>query len=422
MITVLRHLPDASSFLMFVLRRWREDRCPQIAGSLTYTTLLALVPIFAIAVAVLSSSPFFEDVMSQIKIFLLLNLLPEIAHKIITVYMVEFSQNAARLTWAGIGVVFVIAVGLMLLIDRSLNDIWRVRSTRPFWLSVLGYVALLMVGPLLIGISVSVTTYLMALSVSVTGVPPAWHPALLEMVPVVMSALAFFLVYIIIPHRRVPWRHALAGGVFAAVLFETVKSLFAFYVRFGPAQSVVYGAFAAVPIFMIWVYLSWLVVLLGAEVTAAMGYWRGGLWKHERSASNRFRAAIALARALAPAAPAGLTLDRLREATGLPITQIEDTLMQMTEAGMTRRMARDAFALARAPDKITVEEIYRAAVGPLGAVKPGDFGDISPDFERAAREMQAGLDRPLSALDAPAPATPIRKPTRGKARSARSAR
>src|SRR5438128_2912886 len=129
--TVLERLLETLGFLRFVLRRWTEDRCPQIAGSLTYTTLLALVPIFAVAVAVLSSAPFFEDVMSSIKIFLLMNLLPEIAGMIITVYMEEFAAHAARLTSLAIAVVFVLAVWMMLIMDRSLNAIWRVRRSRP---------------------------------------------------------------------------------------------------------------------------------------------------------------------------------------------------------------------------------------------------------------------------------------------------
>src|SRR4051812_48790410 len=114
MITVRGTLPDALGFLRFVLRRWTEDRCPQIAGSLAFTTLLALVPVFAIAVALLSSMPFFGAVMIQIKVFLLMNLVPEIAGKIITVYMEEFRQNAARLTTLGVMVLFVTSVALML--------------------------------------------------------------------------------------------------------------------------------------------------------------------------------------------------------------------------------------------------------------------------------------------------------------------
>src|SRR5688572_27970433 len=130
-LAVRAWLTDVVGFLRFVLRRWGEDRCPQIAGSLTFTTLLALVPVFAIVVALLSRSPFFEDVMVQIKIFLLLNLVPDIAHKIITVYMEQFRQNAGRLTTVGFTVLFFTAIALMFTVDRSINAIWRVRRPRP---------------------------------------------------------------------------------------------------------------------------------------------------------------------------------------------------------------------------------------------------------------------------------------------------
>ena len=142
-------LIEIAGFLRFVLRRWSDDRCPQIAGSLTYTTLLALAPMFAIVVAVLSSAPFFGEVMAKITIFLQQILVPEVASRIITVYIPAIAANAVRLTWAGLATVAVLAVWLMLIMDRSINAIWRVRQTRPYWISVLGYVALLLSTPLL---------------------------------------------------------------------------------------------------------------------------------------------------------------------------------------------------------------------------------------------------------------------------------
>lgn len=264
------------AFVRFVLHRWVEDRCPQIAGSLAFTTLLAMVPVFAIAVAVLSWSPIFDRVMAQIKIFLLLNLLPEIAGRIITVYMVEFQENAARLTWVGLAALFVTSVALMLTFDRSLNHIWRSHRKRPVWALVAGYFALLVLGPLLIGVSVTVTTYLMTLSAGLVATTSAWQPLALHVVPTFTTGLLFFCVYRIVPHERVPNRHALAGALVAALLFEAAKELFAFYVEHAPAYSVVYGTFAAVPFFLLWVYLSWLVVLFGAELTACLSQWKDG--------------------------------------------------------------------------------------------------------------------------------------------------
>jgi membrane protein len=418
-------LLDAFDFARFVLRRWTEDRCPQIAGSLTYTTLLALVPMFAVAVAVLSSAPFFEDVMAKIKIFLLLNLMPEIAGKIITVYMEEFSANAARLTTVGLAAVFVISVALMLIVDRSLNAIWRVRHSRPYWLSVLGYVTLLLAGPLLIGVSVSITTYLMSLSLGITGFAPEVHSRFLRVVPVAVTTVAFFLIYRIIPHRHVPWRHALVGAALAAVLFEAGKDIFTLYVSLAPTYNLVYGAFAAVPIFLIWIYLSWMVILLGAEITASAAYWRGGLWKQPATPGTHFRDAVKVTRALLAAGEAPMSFDALRHATGVPVHELEDTLARMTGAGIARRGGRSGYTLARDPQDVSIADLYSATVAPVGAMRPDEWADVSADFARAANQMREGLRHPIASLAgaAPSPAPPaVRKAKRGRARSGRSSR
>ncbi len=338
---------EIAGFLRFVLRRWSDDRCPQIAGSLTYTTLLALAPMFAIVVAVLSSAPFFGEVMAKITIFLQQILVPEVASRIITVYIPAIAANAVRLTWAGLAAVAVLAVWLMLIMDRSINAIWRVRQTRPYWMSVLGYVTLLLSTPLLIGVSVTITTYIMSLTAEVEGASAMLHALLLRAVPVAMSTLAFFMIYRIVPHRPVPWRHALLGGFVAAMLFEIGKQLFRMYVHESPTYSRVYGAFAAVPVFLVWLYLSWLVVLFGAELTASAAYWRGGLWKQAASPGMRFREAAAIVRALVGSDSTTMPFDKLREATALPADELEETLAEMVDGGILRRAGRHGYALAQ---------------------------------------------------------------------------
>ena len=214
---------DIASFIRFVLRRWSEDRCPQIAGSLTYTTLLALVPAFAVVAALLSFTPFFAAVMLQVKRFISLNLHPAIADRVTGVYMEQFADHAARLTWLGVATVFAVAVWLFLIMDRSFNVIWRAQRTRPHWSSVLLYAALLVVGPLLIGVSMSITTYLVSLSATFGGATSRAHAVLLRLWPVTLTAAAFFLVYRLVPHRSVPPRHALLGAVVAAIRFEVAQ-------------------------------------------------------------------------------------------------------------------------------------------------------------------------------------------------------
>jgi membrane protein len=358
---MLDSLRNLGGFLRFVLRRWSEDRCPQIAGSLTYTTLLALVPIFAIAVAILSSAPFFENVMNQFKVFLLLNLLPEIAGTIITVYMEQFARNAARLTTIGIGVLFVMAIALMFTIDKSLNAIWRVGHARPYWISALGYGVLLVLAPLLIGLSMSLTTYLVTLSIRYASVPEA-ESVLIRFIPAAMSAGAFFLLYRIVPHRKVPWRHAAVGGVVAAVLFEIAKEIFAYYVRHAPGYNIVYGTFALVPIFMLWVYLSWLMVLFGAELTACLEYWAGARWKRTLTTQARFAEAVAIGRRLVEARNEPISVDQLRVDTGIALGDLEAAIERLSERGWLSRDG-ELVRLARDPNDITLGDLYAASMG-----------------------------------------------------------
>ncbi|MBL0141751.1 MAG: YihY family inner membrane protein [Betaproteobacteria bacterium] len=340
-------LRDPAGFIAFVFRRWREDRCPQIAGSLTFTTLLALVPLFTVVVALLSALPFFEGVMVQIKIFLLLNLVPEIAGRIITVYMAQFAEAAGSLTTLSLAVLFAMSIATLHTVDRSLNVIWRVGRHRPAWLSVAGYTALLVLGPALVGLSLWTTSWLVAASIGHLAMPLGMESALLEVAPVSVSALAFFLVYRIIPNRHVPARHALAGGILAAVVFEAMKSAFAAYIKAVPTYRLVYGAFASVPIFLLWLYLSWLVVLLGAEFTASLAYWRGRRWRRKDSPEAERRGAFEIGRALAAAGGEPVAFGRLRESIDLSDERLEDLLHHLVETGAVRR-SRRGWALAEA--------------------------------------------------------------------------
>jgi membrane protein len=339
---------DRLGFLAFVLRRWGEDRCPQVAGSLTYTTLLALVPLFTIVVALLSSLPFFEDVMVQVKIFLLLNLVPEIAGKIITVYMQQFSGNAARLTGVGLAGLFVMALALLFTVDKVLNAIWRVDDRRALWHSVLGYTVLLAAGPVLMGASLWATSWLVAASLDQVSVSRPVHQFVLRIVPISVSAVAFFIAYRFFPNRHVPWRHAAAGGLLAAVAFEVMKSLFAQYVRLVPTYSLVYGTFAAIPIFLLWVWLSWLVVLFGAEFTVALAYWRDGTWRRRSRPGAGLRAALETGRALALADGGPLTLEQIARSAGIAEDEVAESLARLERDGAVKRAA-GGWTLAGAP-------------------------------------------------------------------------
>ncbi|HLX23259.1 MAG TPA: YihY family inner membrane protein [Usitatibacter sp.] len=337
---MIEKLRDLFGFLRFVVRRWNDDRCPLIAGSLTYTTILALAPMFVVGVAVLSSAPFFEDVMIKFRVFLQLNLTPELATTIINQYIPQLARNAHRLTAVGGLGVLIAAVWMLLTIDRTLNAIWRVRRTRTYWVSIPGYIALILAGPVLIGVGVTATTYLLRLRSEVNA-PAEIQTVFLHVVPTAMSTLTFFLVYRIIPHRRVPWRHALVGALLAGVLFELAKELFEIYVHATPSVSRVYGALAAVPLFLVWLYFSWLVVLLGAEFTACAPYWQGNLWKEAQRPGVRFREALAITQVLLEAGGGPLSFNALAERTRLPAEEVEETIFQMIDGGVVQEKGRE---------------------------------------------------------------------------------
>jgi membrane protein len=296
--------------------------------------------------------PFFDEVLRQIKIFLRLNLAPEIAHKIITVYMEEIRQNAGRLSTAGVVLLFGTAMALMLTIDRSINAIWRVQRSRRWWVSMVSYVLLLVMGPLLLVVSVSITTYFMVhLSPEGTRAPWRLHGFVPQLAPMAASAAAFFLMYVFVPHRRVPWKHALVGGVAAAVLFELAKEGFARYVSYAPTVSIVYGTFAALPLFLLWLYLSWLVVLLGAELAASLDYWVTGLWKRDDAAAVQVGDAISVARRLFGARGKALSFAELQRGTGLPAEHLEQALIHLTADGLAKEVARGEYAIPEGPSE-----------------------------------------------------------------------
>ncbi|MGE0355972.1 MAG: YihY family inner membrane protein [Burkholderiales bacterium] len=345
MKTLPAFVRDAAGFVAFVFRRWREDRCLQVAGSLTFTTLLALVPLFTVVVAVLSALPYFEDAMVQVKVFLLLNLVPEIAGKVITVYMQQFAEAAGRLTSVSLVALFAMALAMLFTVDRSLNVIWRVERLRPLWLSVTGYVALLLIGPALMGVSLWASSWVLAASLDRLVMPSQLEALVLRMVPLAGSAIVFFLVYRIIPNRHVPALHALAGGVLAALAFELMKSVFAGYLRAVPTYRLVYGAFASLPIFMLWLYLSWLVVLLGAEFTASLAWWRGRRFLPDEARDPALAGAFGLGRVLCAAGGVPLPLARIRESVDLPEERLEALLAELCESGTVRRTP-EGWALA----------------------------------------------------------------------------
>jgi len=256
---------DWLGFWLSLCKRFVENRGAGNAAALTYTTLFAVVPMMTVTFAMLSAIPAFKGVGEEIQGFIFNNFVPSTGETV-QEYLREFTTQARQLTWFGVGLLAVTAFLMLVTIEKTFNVIWRVRQPRRGMSSFLLYWAILSLGPLLLGAGFAVSTYIASLSL-ISG-PDAVVGArtLLAFTPLLSSIAAFTLLYAAVPNTRVPLRHAVLGGLFSAVLFEVAKALFGLYVRLFPGYHLIYGAFATVPLFLVWIYLSWLIVLLGAEL------------------------------------------------------------------------------------------------------------------------------------------------------------
>jgi len=292
---------DALSFIWYVLRRFNGDDSLMVASSLTYTSLLGLVPILAIFLAVLGAFPAFDEIRDQAKDFLLAPLVPEAgaaAREQITIFL----SNTRELTAVGVMGLAVTAFILLWTIESAFNTIWRVVEPRSWGTRLLAFWTILTLTPILMGTSVSLGDWFQQKADDeIVGVFWRLVHGVPALIPLAMEVAVFSLLFWIIPHRRIRLRHSIAGGTVAAVLFEILKHGFSFYLGLTDPYRIVYGAMATIPIFLLWIYLSWCMILFGAEFAAAIPDWRLDRDAHRRSPpgpGERLAMAIAVLRAI----------------------------------------------------------------------------------------------------------------------------
>jgi len=272
--------------------RFREARCVDSASNLAFTTLIAIVPLLAIGFAIVSVFPVFGEVTEQVRAFATRTLLPEAADRVVAVYLSEFAANAAQVSVIGLAVLLVTALVLVLTIEGAFDDIWRSGSVRRRVPRLAVYSMLVSVGPLLIGAGLWLTSLLVSWSIGWFVYLDEFVLTLLSLVPFVLTIVAFGLLYYALPNQPVRAADAAIGGLVAGVLFELTKGAFGLYVTHIGTYQAIYGAFATVPIFLMWVYLSWLVVLMGAVLVAVMPTVRAdALAQRDRAAADESPAA-----------------------------------------------------------------------------------------------------------------------------------
>jgi len=269
LLSQLLHFPWVA-FPIQVVQRYRTDRCTRHAAALSYSSLLALAPMVAIMFAMLSLFSSVEQLGNTLEDFIYSFLVPAAGDEL-KAYLDQFAGQAGKLSLIGLGFFLLTALLLLFNIEESFNDIWRVKKGRRLAHRVTVYWAMVSLGPLLMGASLSLSTYFLSLTViEGVGFTKQVYSAGVAALPFLFEMLAFLLLYTVMPNVRVSFVHGLLGALVASCLFEITKRGFALYVVNFNSYEVVYGTLSTLPIFLVWIYLSWMVTLLGAEVVAVL--------------------------------------------------------------------------------------------------------------------------------------------------------
>ena len=326
--------------LVTLRERFREDRLGLTASSLTFTTTIALVPFFTVALAVFTAFPMFAKFQDVLQKWLIASLVPDTIARQVLGYLSQFAGKASKLGSVGLAALFVTALALIFTIDRTLNSIWRVRSLRPLGQRLLIYWAAITLGPLILGVSVTMTSYAISASQGLATGLPGGVGLLLDVVQYLLVAAGMAAMFHYLPNTHVRWGHAWMGGLFVSTGMEIAKRLLAVYVTMVPSYSAVYGAFATLPILLVWIYLVWVIVLLGATLTAYVPSLIAGVPQRRTGPGVRFQLALDALRTLHQArlgGTQGATLPQLcvrLEADALDVDPLLETLMRMGWVGL----------------------------------------------------------------------------------------
>jgi membrane protein len=369
--------------------RFREDRLALTAGSLTFTSVISLVPMATVMLALFSAFPMFATLQETLQRYFAANLFPDMIAKPVLGAITQFSTRANRLGLVGLAVLLVSAIALMLTIDKALNAIWRVRKPRPIAQRVLVYWATMTLGPLLLAVSLAGSSYAISVARGLGPIAPHGFGVVLAIVEFVLLAAGFTALFHFVPNTHVRWRHAFAGGLFVAIGIVGVKRLLALYFSTVPTYSMIYGAFATVPIFLIWIYLCWVVVLLGAVIAAYAPVAGTRLKRWPSATGARFRLALALLRVLSAAREAGApgmtgpALARALSTDPLQVDPLLDALIGIDWLGRLDEAGEPRYVLLVDPARTRAEPLLAALLL-----------DPAPDlgaFWKEARFDQLGL-------------------------------
>lgn len=375
--------------LAFIWSRFGQEKIIQLASSLTFSTVLAIVPLLAVVLSLFTAFPLFKEYSDALQDFMINSLMPPAISDNIMKYLNEFATQASRLTAIGGGFLILTVMLLIMSVESALNDIWHVSRQRPFSQRLLVYWALISVGPILTGASLWTTAFLARESLGRVENVPVLLELTLQFIPFILSALGFAAIFAIVPNCKVRGRDALAGGFLTSVILEGMKQGFAYYISQFSTYTVIYGAFAALPVFLIWVYLSWLGILLGALWAANIPAIRINRIEHESHPGAALIESILLMQSLdhaRDATPPGCTSTELMHALRIRSDTITELLQTLTELGMvanTQSQGQDRWVLACNP--------ATKSLGPL-------FDRLAIDRHILMRLKQPELSAAINAL------------------------
>ena len=408
----------------FAIRRLTEERLPQVAGSLTFTSVLALVPLLTIVLAIFTTFPIFATFRTSLETYFVQTLIPRGIATTITGNLTQFASKATRLSAVGAVALLLTSTAMMSTIERAFNQIWGVRRRRPFTQRLVMYWALLTLGPILFGLSLTVTSQLFMATSEVVRAVPFFGALFYTAVSVGLSAGAYTLLYVTVPNRDVEWGDALVGGLVAALAFEIAKRIFAIFIKQFPTYAIIYGALAALPLFLLWLYFSWMISLVGATITAALPIIKYERWWYQPVPGGAFVDAVAILKVLYAGAhlsdTALVSSPTIRTHTRIGYEEMSDLLDRMVAVGWVGRVelnittrarwkersraSRDNWVLLTNPEKLTLADVYRlfvfggTAIGAGAAVLSDsplvlDTAALAKDVEAA---VEGGLGQTLA--------------------------
>lgn len=349
------------SFLRFVILHFIEDDCSYRASALTFTSLLAIVPITVVGLGILSAFPVFKDLAPIVQNFIFANFVPETG-RVVQSYLLQFATQVQQLSMLGILFLMLTALLMMYTIEHSMNQIWRVQTSRKGISALLLYWAIVSLTPVFLGLSLAISSYILSWEMFDGDL---LHPYLYHLIPFILSWFGFSFLYIVVPNCHVRLQHGLTGGLFAAIFFELAKHAFATYLKHYSSYELLYGAFATIPILFIWIYWVWIISLLGAEISYGLSA------KHERRIGqpiDGFNHALLWLYVLWQAQQSGksLPLHDLIDATPCPYTiSVPSMLNLLIKAKLIEKTEREYFILSRDLTSFTLKQLYELLPFPI---------------------------------------------------------